>query len=73
MEFFEGRPVWNGQVETFAMTGHPKAKVCYAWSYQTGQQNETENFVAVLQLPPVATPRDAVQAAIASQFRSKNS
>lgn len=60
-EVFKGQTVWDGTVEAFSLTGHPKAKKCYAWSYDDGKQ-----FVAVLELPPVESAKTAVQAAIVS-------
>jgi hypothetical protein len=42
---------------------HPKAKRCYAWSYQ--DKGETQ-YVNVLEIPPVVSPKTAVQAAIVS-------
>jgi hypothetical protein len=34
-EKFKGRVVWDGEVQVFAITGHPKATRCYAWSHAT--------------------------------------
>jgi len=55
--------VWEGVVESFALTGHPKAKRCYAWSYQ---DNGETQYVNVLEIPPVVSAKTAVQAAIVS-------
>jgi len=63
VERFKKQTVWEGVVESFALTGHPKAKRCYAWSYQ--DRGETR-YMNVLELPPVESPQTAVQAAIAS-------
>ena len=63
MEEFRGQTVWDGVVELFELTGHPQAKRCYAWSFI---DNGEPRYVAVLELPPVNSPRAAVQAAIAS-------
>jgi hypothetical protein len=63
VEGFGNITVWEGVVESFALTGHPKAKRCYAWSYQ--DKGETE-YVNVLEIPLVVSPQTAVQAAIAS-------
>lgn len=38
IELFRGEVAWDGVVETFEITGHPKAKRCHAWSYEeTGE------------------------------------
>ena len=63
IERFKGKTVWEGDVEVFALTGHPKAKRGYAWAYNKGRGSDT---IAVLELPPVISPKTAVQAAIVS-------
>ena len=34
VELYRGEVAWDGVVETFDLTGHPKAKRCHAWSYR---------------------------------------
>lgn len=63
-EIFEHEIAWQGEVEIYELTGHPKAETAYAWSYED-DDGETQ-YVAVLKIPPVETPSDAVRAAIAS-------
>ena len=66
-ETFEGKTVWDGVVHVFDLAGHPTANRAYAWSYQ---KNERERrFFAVLHAPPIASPRDAVRAAIVMEAR----
>lgn len=64
VERFKGKTVWEGEVEVFSLKGHPKAKRGYAWAYNKEKGSDT---VAVLELPPVISPRTAVQAAIVAQ------
>jgi hypothetical protein len=64
--------VWAGEVEVFEIRGHPKAKRCYAWAYKEGEKDEHARYIAVLEIPPVKSPQTAVQAAIASDFKSKD-
>jgi hypothetical protein len=64
VEMFGARTVWEGVVESFKITGHPKAKRCYAWSYPDGKETR---YMTVLELPPVESPQTAVRAAIASK------
>lgn len=71
-EFYQGRLIWDGEVEVFELFHHPKTKACYAWSHRAGQRDEHERFVTVLELPPVNSPEAAVKVAIASEIRSKN-
>jgi hypothetical protein len=56
--------IWEGVVEMYALTGHPKAKRCYAWSF--ADDDSEPRYVAVLELPPVISPNTAVRAALAS-------
>jgi hypothetical protein len=65
-EVFNKVVAWEGVVEVFDLIGHPKAKRCYAWSYQDGDQIRS---VAVLELPPVDSPETAVKVAIAAKAR----
>jgi hypothetical protein len=64
VEMFGTKTVWEGVVESFAITGHPKAKRCYAWSFLEGNE---PRYVTVLEIPPVESPQTAVRAAIASK------
>jgi hypothetical protein len=68
LETFRNQKVWEGMVESFALSGHPKAKRAYAWSY-TGK-SETQ-YVTVLEIPPVESPITAVRAAIAAEVKGK--
>ena len=63
-EVFQGQTVWQGEVEVFDLTNHPKAKRAYAWSHVHGAQDEQERFVAVLEIPPVESAVTAVRASI---------
>ncbi len=65
-EVFRGETAWQGTVAVFDLIGHAKAKRCYAWSYQDG--NETKS-TAVLEIPPVDSPQTAVKVAIAAKTR----
>jgi hypothetical protein len=57
---------WEGKVEVFNLIGHPKAKRCYAWSYE---QDGTTLATIVLNLPPVDSPESAVKVAIAAKAK----
>ncbi len=61
VERFQGQTVWDGDVEVFELVGHPKASRGYAWAYDNTKGSQ---IVAVLELPPVISPKTAVQAAI---------
>jgi hypothetical protein len=57
-----------GVVHVFKLHGHPKAKRAYAWSSPV-EGTERRKFYAVLEVPPVASARDAVKAAIVADHR----
>ena len=67
VEFYEGQKVFDGNVETFTLSEHPKASAAFAWAFDNGSEPQ---YVAVLNVPPINDPSDAVRAAIASgEFR----
>lgn len=68
-EVFKGQTVWEGEVEVFALTGHPKARKCYAWGYPYPVEGPKRQIVAVLEIPPVESPQTAVRAAIVAQAK----
>jgi hypothetical protein len=68
-EQFQGKTIWDGEVEVFELIGHPQAKRCYAWVYD-GDDGK-QHLTAVLELPPVDSPQTAVQAAIVKQVRDE--
>jgi hypothetical protein len=71
-EVFQGKTIWEGEVEVFDLTGHPKAKRAYAWSHREGKDDKGERFVAVLEIPPVESPQTAVKVAIVSEVKKGN-
>ena len=64
-EVFQGQTVWQGDVEVFNLIGHPKAKRCYGWSY-----GEPEEFITILELPPVDSPQSAVKVGVSYQVKN---
>jgi hypothetical protein len=69
-EEFRGEPVWEGDVHTFALSGHATANTCYAWSASVGDTHN-RRFFAVLRLGPVKSARDAVRASIVQAYREE--
>jgi hypothetical protein len=56
----------------FALTRHPKAKICYAWSSRKRKNDkDEERFFAVLEIPPVNSPQTAVRASIVSDAKKE--
>ena len=53
----------KGDVEVFDLTDHPKAKRCYGWNY-----GEPEEFITILELPPVTDAQSAVKIGVAYQI-----
>lgn len=62
-EIMDGKTVWEGDVETFTLSGHPQADKAFAWGYRDAAGEI--RYLAVLNVPPIVSPREAVQAAIA--------
>ena len=60
--------VWESVVHVFDLTGHPKATRAYAWSSPI-EGSDKRRFFAVLHLPPVTSPVEAVRAAIVAEHR----
>lgn len=71
VERFQGVPVWEGNVQTFALTDHPTAETAYAWSVLVDEESGRRRFIAVLREGPIETPGDAVRAWIAKNFRDR--
>jgi len=67
-ESHEGQTVWEGEVEVFELADHPKASRVYAWSHETDKPGSPRT-VTVLHVPPITSPRKAVQASIVQAFR----
>jgi hypothetical protein len=67
-EVFRGETLWQGNVEVFILSGHPKAKRCYGWSY-----GEPEQFITILELPPVDSAQAAVKVGVAYQIKKARS
>jgi len=70
-EVFRGQTVWQGKVEVFDLTGHPKAKRCYGWSHRDGRNDEGERFVTVLEIPPVVSALTAVRVSIVADGKKR--
>src|SRR5665213_3867250 len=69
-ESFHGQTVWDGVVEVFDLTGHPKANRIYAWSQDTDDPAHPKHYVTVLHIPPVVPHQTAVKAAIVQESSS---
>ena len=69
VEEFQGETVWEGDVEVFELSGHPKASRGYGWGYVTSDEGGRRYFV-ILELPPVDSPQTAVKAAIMSEIQN---
>jgi aminoglycoside phosphotransferase (APT) family kinase protein len=70
-ETFQGRTVWEGDVEVFDLADHPQASRVYAWSHETNDPENPRQHITVLHIPPATTPLRAVQVAIAGMFREQ--
>jgi hypothetical protein len=69
-ETFGGKPVWEGIVHVFDLTGHSTATRAYAWSSPIEGRTK-RRFFALLHQPPVDSPQAAVRAAIVAEHQRK--
>ncbi len=69
-ETFQGKTVWDGIVEVFEISGHPKAPKVYAWSHDTNDPKKPKRHVTVLHIAPILSAEAAVKAAIIQELRS---
>jgi len=67
-ETFRGQPVWEGVVHVFDVEGHPEATTAYAWSSPV-EGSDRRRFYAVLAIPPVTSPEEAVRASIVADHQ----
>jgi hypothetical protein len=72
-ERFNGKTIWDGIVEVFRLKGHAKTDRVYAWMHHTDDPARPKRHVTVLHIPPVVSPRSAVQAAIVQEFKDRAS
>ena len=63
-EVFQGQTAWKGDVEVFELVNHPKAKRCYGWTH-----GEPEEFITILELPPVTDAQSAVKVGVSYQIK----
>ena len=68
-ESFQGKTIWKGIVEVFKLIGHATAKLCYAWGHAEKNTGKEVRIVTVLGIPPVDSPRKAVQASILNDIK----
>lgn len=69
-EVFQGKTVWEGEVQVFAVI-HPQASRAYAWSHAT--TGRKRQFYVVLGVSPINSALLAVRASIvADAKRDKN-
>lgn len=69
VEMFGEETVWGGEVSVFALEGHPKTTICYAWSSPI-EGSTKRRYYAVHHIQPVDSPEKAVRAAIVQYART---
>ena len=67
-ETFRGKVVWQGSVEVFEVDDHPKAKRCYAWTYED-KATAQPRVAAILGLRLIPSAADAVKVFIMAENR----
>lgn len=66
-QLIDGRVLWEGKVEVFALLGHDDALRCYAWGDL--DSNGRWQVTTVLAIPPVISAETAVLAAVAAKIK----
>jgi hypothetical protein len=69
-EVFRGKTIWDGTVHLFDLTGHPTAKLAYAWGHAMRDTGNEVRVVTVLGVPPVDSPLKAVQVSIVAEAKA---
>ncbi len=64
--------LWQGEVEVFEISGHAKARRAYAWLHRVEGEQRQLRYVAVLEVEPITSAEEAVKAAIAAEFASRD-
>ncbi len=59
-----GKTVWDGLVEVFAISGHPQADRCYAWTEWEDHKGRHKRTAVVLGVWPVDSPAAAITDAL---------
>jgi hypothetical protein len=67
-DVFRDQIIWDGFVEVFNLSGHPKARIVYAWIDQEERPDTRELVETVLGIPPVDSPLSAVWASTTADF-----
>jgi len=70
-EVFQGKTVWKGTVEVFDLIGHASAKLAYAWGHAAHDTGNEVRIVTILGVPPVDSPRKAVQVSIVAEAKGR--
>ena len=68
-EVLQGTTLWKGRVQVFELMGHRTAAQCYAWGHALRDTGNEVRIVIVLGIPPVNSPRRAVQASIVAEAK----
>lgn len=67
-QVIDGKVLWEGNVEVFALLGHDHALRCYAWGNLDGHGRW--EVTTVLAIPPVVSAETAVLAALAAKIKA---
>ena len=70
-QVIDGRILWEGKVEVFALLGHDDALRCYAWGNL--DDHGRWEVTTVLAIPPVVSAETAVLAAVAAKIKAMGS
>jgi hypothetical protein len=72
-ENFQNAVVWVGDVEEFLLIDHPQARHAYAWGHAMKDTGEDVRVFAILGVPPVDSPLNAVRVSLVADARANKS
>jgi len=73
VEIFMAGFAWEGEVEVFQVQHLSGATRCYAWGYPNDENPSRYDYVCVLGIGFVVSPRNAVVAAIRAHAKKEKS
>jgi len=67
------KTIWKGVVEMFRLSDDAPATICYAWGSAQVTNGTDHQIVTVLAVPPVNSPRKAVESYLTSKGKVNHS
>jgi len=69
IETFNGKTIWQRDVERYSVRNHPRAKRCFAWVCR--DEDGKDYYTAVLETRAIDSELAAVRAALVAQVKDE--